>query len=214
MQENISKDSIEKWLKGWSLSRELPLPTKFKSGFKVDVGYKKQKIRYVFPNLNEDFIELANSIVEPWSFLKVCARPDALKNLLPPRWVIQPQGYMMTSSRRMIEKSVNLRDEYKIEFEEYNSTSVIKIIAKNGDLAAIGRVVLVDDLAIYDRISTDINHKRKGLATVLMKELEKIALSKEIYKNFLVATEEGKLLYKSLGWELSCLYTSVVIPGN
>lgn len=214
MQEYISKDSIEKWLKGWSLSRELPLPTKFKSGFKVDVGYEKQKIRYVFPTLNEDFIALANSIVEPWFFLKVCATPDELKDLLPPRWVIQPQGYMMTYSKRIIEKPINLGAEYKIEFEEYNSTYVIKIIANNGDLAAIGRVVLVDDLAIYDRISTDINHKRKGLATLLMKELEKIALSKGIYSNFLVATEEGKLLYIALGWELSCLYTSVVIPGN
>jgi hypothetical protein len=214
MQENISKDTIEKWLKGWALSRELPLPTKFKSGFKVDVGYKEQKIRYVFPNLNEDFIELANSITEPWVFLKVCAAPDTLKNLLPTRWVIQPQGYMMSNSQHMIEKKVNLNDKYKIEFEQYNSTYVIKIITKNGDLAAIGRVILVDDLAIYDRIATDINHKRNGLATVLMKELEKIALSKGIYNNFLVATEEGKLLYESLGWELSCLYTSIVIPDN
>jgi hypothetical protein len=49
--------------------------------------------------------------------------------------------------------------------------------------------------------------------TVLMKELEKIALSKEISRNFLVATKEGKLLYESLGLELSCLYTSVVISG-
>jgi hypothetical protein len=45
-----------------------------------------------------------------------------------------------------------------------------------------------------------------------MKELEKIALSKGISKNFLVATEEGKPLYESLGWKLYCLYTSIVIP--
>ncbi|WP_268846189.1 GNAT family N-acetyltransferase [Flavobacterium aestivum] len=214
MLKNISKDTIERWLKGWSLSRELPLPTKFKSGFKVDVGYEKQKIRYVFPNPSDDFIELANSITEPWVFLKVCATPDTLKNLLPQRWVIQPQGYMMTNSQRMIGEKVNLNDQYKIEFEQYDSTYVIKIIANNGDMAAIGRVVLVDDLAIYDRISTDVNHKRKGLATVLMKELEKIALAKGIHQNFLVATEEGKLLYESLGWKLSCFYTSIVIPDN
>jgi predicted acetyltransferase len=73
---------------------------------------------------------------------------------------------------------------------------------------------LVDDLEIYDRISTTINYRRKGLAAVLMNELEKIALSKGIYKNFLATTEEGKLLYKSLGWELYCLYTSVVIADN
>lgn len=214
MQENISKETLEKWLQGWSLSRELPLPTPFKSGFKVDVGYEKQKTRYVFPHLNEDFTELANSIVEPWIFLKVCVAPAALQNLLPPGWVIQPQGYIMTHTRRMITKSRDLADPYKIEFEEYNTTHVIKITTNNGDLAAIGRVVLVDDLAIYDRISTAIHHQRKGLATVLMTALEKIALSKGIYKHILVATEEGKLLYTALDWELSGLYTSVVIPDN
>ena len=214
MQANISEDLLGKWLKGWSLSRGLPLPEKFKSGFKVDVGYEKQKSRYVFPNLNADFIELANSITEPWVFLKVCATPDILKKILPARWVIQPQGYMMTCSQQIIKKTVNPDHKYKLEFEHYNSTCLVKILADNGAVASTGRVVLVDDLAIYDRISTEIDHTRKGLATILMRELEKIALSKGINKNFLVATEEGKLFYKSLGWELSCLYTSVVIPKN
>ena len=214
MQRNVSKDIIEKWLRGWSLSRQLPLPTRFKSAFKVEVGYDKQKIRYVFPNLNEDVIDLAKAIVTPWTFLKVCAPPDELQNLLPPRWIIQPQGYMMTCFHRMIEKPVHLDVGYKIELEEYDSIYHVKLIGKNGERAGDGRVVLVDDLAIYDRIFIDINHRRKGLATFLMKELEKIALSKRCYKNFLVATEDGKLLYSSLGWKLYCLYTSVVIPDN
>lgn len=47
-----------------------------------------------------------------------------------------------------------------------------------------------------------------------MKELEKIALSKGVSKNFLVATEQGKSLYESLGWELYSLYTSIVIPSE
>lgn len=214
MQEDIPKEMIVKWLKGWALSRELPLPEEFRSGFKLGVGYEKQKTRYVFPKLNEDFIQLANAIVEPWVYLKVCATPAELKELLPPRWAIQPQGYMMTNFKRMVEKPTDLADEYNLGFEEYNTTHVIRIIANNGDVAAIGRVVLVDDLAVYDRIATQDNHKRKGLATVVMKELEKIALSKGIYRNCLVATEAGKLLYESLGWELYSLYTSVVIPGS
>lgn len=213
MQENVSKENIEKWLTGWSLSRELPLPTTFKSGFKVEVGYENQKTRYVFPNLNEDFTALANTIVEPWVFLKVCAAPEALKNILPSRWVIEPQGYFMSCSQQMTGKPVSLSDGYKIESEEYKATYVIKIRANNGEIAAIGRIVVVDDIAVYDRIATDSNHKRKGLATVVMKELQKITVSKGISSNYLVATEEGKLLYQSLGWELSCLYTSVVIPG-
>lgn len=43
MEKNISPNIIEKWLKGWTLSRELPLPIKYKSGFKVDVVSKSKE---------------------------------------------------------------------------------------------------------------------------------------------------------------------------
>lgn len=214
MQENAFKDIIKKWLTGWSLSRELPLPVKYKSGYKVNVGYPEQKARYVFTEPNKDFTDLAETITEPWIYLKVCAPPYSFKESLPPGWIIQPQGYIMVNNQLMSEKPIELENKYIIQSEGYNATTVIKIIADNGDLAAIGRIIIVDDLAIYDRISTDINHRRKGLATVVMKELEKIALSMGVRNNFLVATGEGKLLYESLGWKLYCLYTSVVIPGE
>lgn len=73
MENHISSDIIENWLKAWSVSRELPLPVKFKSGLKVDVGFEKQKTRYVFTELNDDFIQLSKDIDESWIFLKVCA---------------------------------------------------------------------------------------------------------------------------------------------
>lgn len=212
MKNKVSKDIIEKWLKGWSLSRDLPLPFPYKSGFKVDVNDEKQKARYVFTELNDDFFQLANSIEEPWVFLKVCASFDDFKDKVSEKWKVQPQGYMMSCVSPMNFSNAILHDAYSLELEEYNSTFVVKIVTKDNELASIGRVVIVDDLAIYDRISTEINHKRKGLATFLMKELEKIALSKGVSNNFLVATEQGKSLYESLGWELYSLYTSIVIP--
>ncbi|ULT26007.1 hypothetical protein KUH03_03280 [Sphingobacterium sp. E70] len=96
MANSVSSDILEKWLNAWSLSRELPLPTKFKSGYKVDVGYEKQKARYVFREFNNDFIKLSETINETWVFLKVCVSPKEIKNKLSEKWVIQPQGYMMS----------------------------------------------------------------------------------------------------------------------
>ncbi|SNR47776.1 GNAT family N-acetyltransferase [Flavobacterium sp. ov086] len=210
MKKNVSFDIVEKWLKGWSLSRELPLPVKYKSGLMVNVGYENQKSRYVFSELNDDFIQLSKSIDEPGVFLKICSSPDELKGILSTKWIIQPQGYMMFCFHQMDIPNSYLHDLYKLEFEKYNSTFVVRIVTKDGELASIGRLVLVDDLAVYDRISTETNHRRKGLATILMKELEKIALANGVRNNFLVATEEGKLFYQTLGWELYSIYTSVV----
>jgi hypothetical protein len=47
-----------------------------------------------------------------------------------------------------------------------------------------------------------------------MKSLESYGLEHGIHKGILVATEEGKALYKKLGWQLASHYTTVVIPGN
>lgn len=211
MGNYISSDIIENWLKAWSMSRELPLPVKFKSGLKVDVGFEKQKTRYVFTDLNNDFIQLSKDINEPWVFLKVCSPPSEVKLHISKKWIIQPQGYMMSCFHPMTIPDICLHNDYKLEISNYNSSFVIRIVTQTGEVASTGRLILVDELAVYDRILTDDNHKRKGLARFLMKELEKIALSKGISKNFLVATEEGKSLYESLGWKLYCLYTSIVI---
>jgi GNAT superfamily N-acetyltransferase len=211
MKKSVPLNILEKWLKGWALSRELPLPLKYKSGYMIDVGYENQKKRYVFSEPNDDYIQLSKSIDQPWIYLKVCTSADELKDILPKKWVIQPQAYMMSAYNQMSFPSGCLSDYYKLEFENYNTTFVVRIVTKDGELASIGRVVLVDDFAIYDRISTEPNHRRNGLATFLMKELEKIALANDVHNNFLVATEEGKSLYQSLGWEIYSLYTSAVI---
>jgi GNAT superfamily N-acetyltransferase len=212
MENYISSAIIENWLKAWSMSRKLPLPVKFKSGLKVDVGFEKQKTRYVFTELNNDFIQLSKDINEPWVFLKVCSPPSEVKLHISKKWIIQPQGYMMSCFHPMAIGDICLHNDYKLKITNYNSTFLIRIITQKGEVASTGRLILVDELAVYDRILTDKNHKRKGLARFLMKELEKIALSKGFSKNFLVATEEGKSLYESLGWKLYSLYTSIVIP--
>lgn len=120
---------------------------------------------------------------------------------------------MMSRTRLMVFPNADLGTEYQLEFDQYNSTFVVRILTQNNEQAAIGRMVLVDDLAVYDRIVTESGYRRKGFATLIIQELEKIALSKGIYKNFLVATEDGKQLYQSLGWQVYCLYTSFVIAG-
>ncbi|RAJ01655.1 acetyltransferase (GNAT) family protein [Chitinophaga skermanii] len=213
-QQQIANITIEKWLTGWALSRHLPLPIPYRSGFKVDVGYKEQIARYVFPALHRDFFDLANTIEQPWIHLKVCAPPGALKQDLPERWVILPQGYFMHCYHEMPAPRKSLGNEYALLIEKDAATYVVKIMHQQGELAASGRIVLVDDIAVFDQVVTDPQHQRKGLASIVLKELEKIALAEDISEYCLVATDEGKLLYESLGWEMRAYYTSVVITGE
>lgn len=208
----IDQYIVKTWLKGWSLSRGLPVPLETCSGFRIDVGWPQQKARYVFPNFDNDFIELANTIVEPWVFLKVCAPPEIIKNRIPSRWQIQPPGYMMTCFRMMSPGKSALPDEYMLDIKDDIPVSLVKIVTSKGDVAAMGRLVFVDDFVIYDRIETATLHRRKGLATIILKQLENIAMSRGKTNGLLVATQEGKALYESLGWTLYSNYTSIVIP--
>ncbi|UMQ43646.1 GNAT family N-acetyltransferase [Chryseobacterium sp. Y16C] len=106
---------------------------------------------------------------------------------------------------------LELSDDYNLKVQVLNSVFIAQILTNKNKIATEGRLILVDDLAIYDRIVTHEEYRGKGLATILMKELENIAISNGIRKNFLVATQQGKFLYEKLGWKLYTLYTSIVI---
>lgn len=110
MDIKISLDIIEKWLTGWSSSRNLFLPAKYKSGLKVEVGYENQKIRYVFPEVDNDFIELLKSIDDSWIFLKVCTSSEEIIDIIPKKWTIEPQRFMMSC--------FNLMEYFKYQFKQ------------------------------------------------------------------------------------------------
>src|SRR3546814_7066017 len=76
-----------------------------------------------------------------------------------------------------------------------------------GNEATIGRVVVVDGFAIYDRIETRPEHRGRGLARAVMMKLEAIGREKGAVRGVLVATPDGRALYEGLGWELHSPYT-------
>lgn len=214
VKPEVSEGIVEKWLRAWSLSRDLPMPEKYASGYRVNVGAPKQKVRYVFPELNNDFFSLAKTVDESWVFLKVCAPYEQFRPLIPEHWIVQPQGYMMYCNSRMNFGNSVLPDGYSLDIQRCSPEKCIVRIAYENKEAAIGTLIIVDGIAVYDRIVTQERHRRKGLARKIMAVLEDMALSEGIQYNFLVATEQGRSLYESLGWKLYSIYTSVVIPSD
>lgn len=206
-------DLVAAWIKGWTIARETAAPVKTSDAFRVDVGWPQQKIRYVFPGITDELRELAGLVTEPWIFLKVCV-PAAMLDFLPDRWVLQPAGFMMTCSVPMYLKNDVLPDGYRIKLQDQLPVPVVKIYTLDGELAAIGRIALVDHFVIYDRIETHKDHRRRGLAAIVMHNLEAIGQAYGGYKGVLVATAQGKVLYEALGWEMHACYTTAVIPGN
>ena len=65
---------------------------------------------------------------------------------------------------------------------------------------------------VYDRIRTEEPFRRRGLGRALIAALGRERRSPES-REILVATEQGRALYLTLGWRDYAPYTTGVIPG-
>lgn len=205
---------VEAWVTGWTRARETAPPVPVGDGFRVDVGWPRQRTRYVFSALGDDVRRLGHEVTEPWIHLKACVPPDALRAVLPARWVIQPPGFMMACEGPMARSGGALPDGYTLDLADDRPIGVARVLDSRGEVAAIGRVVRVGDFAIYDRIETHAAHRRRGLARAVMRVLETTARARGASRSVLVATAEGRMLYEALGWHLHARYTTAVIPAD
>lgn len=85
-----------------------------------------------------------------------------------------------------------------------------KIISGSGALAASGYAAEAEGVFVYDRIVTEPEHRRKGLGQVLMQTLHD-ARQDSGGPQLLVATEDGRALYSSLGWKTISPYSTASI---
>src|SRR3569623_55625 len=76
------------------------------------------------------------------------------------------------------------------------------------DEAARGRIVAMRELVVFDRSRTAEAHRRRGLASAIMRALAVEAHGQGIADAMLCATPAGRGLYESLGWLLHSAYTT------
>ncbi len=89
--------------------------------------------------------------------------------------------------------------ECHVEHPEEGVTRVQ--VTVKGVPAASGVVSVVDSVAVFDRIETAPEYRRRGLASYVMRCLTHAVLDEGIETGLLAASPEGRLLYAFLGWE-------------
>jgi GNAT superfamily N-acetyltransferase len=95
--------------------------------------------------------------------------------------------------------------------ETEHGAQLVRITDPAGETAAIGRVAVHGATAVFDRIETMEAHRRKGLGTVLMHALDALAVRAGASERLLVATEAGRALYASLGWQVLAPYSTAAL---
>ena len=204
------------WIRGWALTREVDPPVAHADGFHIAVGLPRQAARYVFPRPSAAIADLGESITQPWVYIKACATSEQLRELLPDRWRIEDLHYLMTCDARPFPGGGDVPAGYGVEVEDAVAATGcghVRVVAPDGTLAAAGHVALGERLAIYDRIVTEPAHQRRGLGRAVMHGLQALAREHGRHEGVLVATDQGRALYESLGWRVHSPWAGAVIPG-
>jgi GNAT superfamily N-acetyltransferase len=205
-------DLVAAWVRGWALVRGTPAPVAEADGWRVEVGWPDQQARYVFAGLSDRLAGLGAEIDRPFVLLKACAEPEALKAVLPPGWSVRPPGFLMTWDVPAPDPAA--AQDYTLERTQEGPVTIVRLRAPDGTQAAIGRLVVVDGLAIHDRIVTEEAHRRRGCARAVMAALRAEADARGAVGGVLVATAEGRLLYQALGWRLRSVYATAERPAR
>lgn len=201
---------IARWTVAWAISRGVGPPVPSGGALYIHVGSEEQVGRYIFASLDRDAIRaLAAQIDRPRLYLKVCAAADAVVPLLPAGWEIAPPGYMMTAPvATMLDRSPAIAASYDLIVTHDGPVTFAHIRDAAGDEAARGRIVAMGDLVVFDRIRTADAHRRRGLASAVMRALAVEAHGQGIADAVLCATPAGRGLYEGLGWSLHSDYTT------
>lgn len=200
---------LERWLSARSIGRNLPLPVPDRGALRVDTAMPEELRRYVFAGPTPDITELAREIHEPHVFIKMIGSPAHLASLVPPRWQLQPAGYLMTKEPGR-SPVPSLPPGYWLQIQTEFPVTTVRIFAEDDTLAASGYGVEYEGVFIYDRIGTLPAHQHQGLGAAVMAALSG-AQQSQAAQRVLMATEAGRGLYTTIGWSTHSQFSTVTI---
>lgn len=99
----------------------------------------------------------------------------------------------------------DLRSRWDIE-----GNSVRLRLESDDRVAAEGMIGVLDDIAVFDAIETSPQFRRRGLGRCVVSMLTSYALDHHATTGVLAATNQGRLLYESLGWDVALQMRSLM----
>jgi hypothetical protein len=210
MGSDVDLEVLRAWLSGRSLARRVPAPVPDFGGFRVDTNSDKEICRWVFATAGEELNELACSIRKPGYFLKLCGTAGELARALPRGWSVTGGHWFMSFEGEPAPQQ-SLPEGYHLRMFLNGPVTKVEIRTLAGELAASGYAAETEDAFVYDRIETDVRHRRKGLARAVMAALGSCRVAQS-NRQLLTATAQGEKLYGAIGWRRLSPYSTACLP--
>jgi len=205
---------IEVWAHGYALARGYPSPEPVSVGLWLEIGKPEQRGRFVLRRFDpEGFARLARSIATAGVYIEAFAPREAVLPLLPDHWTVRERAYLMTTELRPPRASP-ATSAYTVVATDEGAVIRVEVRDEHGDLAASGACGLVGGYGVFDQIFTQEAHRRRGLGTVVMNALAQAACQRGALAGALIATLDGRALYRALGWADASEVTSVISPAG
>lgn len=202
-------DLVRAWAAGWVVSRGASEPVEVPWGLTFDVGLEGHPTRHVLPDADEAaFRRALGAITGPATQVKLCLEPEAVAPWLAPGWSFGDPGHLMTAALRPAPTPVPVG--YRLRVWSRGGITRVMVVAADGAFAARGQIAPVGTGAVVDQVETAQAHRRKGLGGLVMRTLQNAAAAQGATTGLLGATDEGRALYASLGWQVVAPLVTVV----
>lgn len=206
MGAHVDTELLQTWITGWSACRGVQPHDDGASTFVVTTDPQEQTEHFVLEPSTEQFLELARETkADPRRVLTVVT--SRMQDLLD---AADPLGMRVTDRQQ----SLMSADMHGQDVEDPRPPSEDFVLERSEDapcrhvsvrvgeeLAARGSVSVVGDYAVYDRIITEEQFRRRGLASFVMRALTAGVLTDDVTTGLLMASADGRALYEFLGWQ-------------
>ena len=195
-------DYVDGWVDGWARSRATARPEAVDGGWYVATRSEEEPGRFV---LSDPSPERLAAVLEDDHPRGTCVKLPGEPGEWLPRfgegWHAIHEGCFMTRGLGH-PPGRQAPPGYELEVDPEPTVVVASVLAPEGNVVASGRMGLGSSYAVADQIVTEHRHRRLGLGTVVMAELERHALEAGLERAVLAATGDGRALYMRLGWDV------------
>ena len=202
---------VREWLTGWAAARDLPEAEVVADGvLRTRVGAPGRDVEHLVLDADREPRRIDRAAVaslddrDPWVSVPT-SDPGRVADRLAehglatadvPEWLMTrvldgrpalaplPPGYAVTTSRPT------------------PGCVSVRVVAPDGTTAASGHLGLAVPVGVPDRVVTEPAHRRRGLGAAVMAGLGGAAADLGCSRGVLVASQQGRRLYLTLGWEV------------
>ncbi|CAN5705397.1 hypothetical protein BH11ACT8_BH11ACT8_24660 [soil metagenome] len=186
---------VDTWVDGFAVSRSVPVR---RSGglTEVQVAAESRRVELVVVEPDEALLaKVVDRIVGTTDVWSTVITVERHRFEIPAQIDVRLDGEVIMEAALLESPSGDDRVDLAPDGPRAFAT-----ITMEGVQAAQGQVALVDGTAVFDRIGTHEDYRRRGLAGAVMRALTRWAVAQGAHRGLLAASVEGQPLYAGLGW--------------